>query len=70
MSPITVTGKVLGRSKPLFTNWRVPIPPSIGAGGDRLIETQLGLCLTNIYRQVLNLNERSPNYADHAQPLD
>lgn len=33
MSPITVAGKVLGRSKPLFTDWRVPLPPSIGEGG-------------------------------------
>ncbi|KJH70793.1 hypothetical protein [Aliterella atlantica] len=47
MSTITVTGKVLGRSKPLFTNWRVPIPPIIGAGGEvltlRILLTQIVL---------------------------
>lgn len=45
MSTITVTGKVLGRSKPLFTDWHVPILPSISAGGDRLT---LRILLTQI----------------------
>lgn len=36
MSTITVAGKVLGRSKPLFTDWRVPLPPSIDEGGEVL----------------------------------
>lgn len=45
MSTITVTGKILGRSKPLFTDWHIPIPPSIGAGGDRLT---LRILLTQI----------------------
>lgn len=47
MSTITVTGKVLGRSKPLFTDWQVPIPPSIGNGGEvltlRILLTQIVL---------------------------
>lgn len=47
MSTIAVTGKVLGRSKPLFTNWRVPLPPSISDGGEvltlRILLTQIVL---------------------------
>ena len=45
MSTITVAGKVLGRSKPLFTDWRVPLPPSIDKGGEvltlRILLTQI-----------------------------
>ncbi len=47
MSTITVAGKVLGRSKPLFTDWRVPLPPSISDGGEvltlRILLTQIVL---------------------------
>ena len=47
MSTITVVGKVLGRSKPLFTDWRVPLPPNIGTGGEvltlRILLTQIVL---------------------------
>ena len=30
---ITVEGKLLGRTKPLFTDWRVPLPPDIFING-------------------------------------
>ncbi len=47
MSTITVASKVLGRSKPLFTDWHVPLPPSISDGGEvftlRILLTQIVL---------------------------
>jgi len=34
-STITVSGKLLGRTKPLFTDWRIPLPPDISSNGKR-----------------------------------
>jgi hypothetical protein len=33
---ITISGQLLGRTKPLFTDWRVPLPPDIFDNGKRL----------------------------------
>ena len=33
---ITIDGKVLGRSRPLFADWAVPYPPDLRDGGDHL----------------------------------
>jgi hypothetical protein len=30
---ITISGKALGRKKPLFADWSVPFPPDLGDGG-------------------------------------
>ncbi len=33
---ITVTGKILGQKKPLFTDWAISLPPDLFGSGDRL----------------------------------
>jgi hypothetical protein len=33
---ITISGKTLGRKKPLFADWSIPFPPDLSEGGDRL----------------------------------
>jgi hypothetical protein len=33
---ITITGKTLGKKKPLFADWSIPFPPDLREGGDRL----------------------------------
>jgi hypothetical protein len=30
---ITISGKALGRKKPLFADWSIPLPPDAGDGG-------------------------------------
>lgn len=35
-STILVEGKVLGRKRPLFTDWQIDLPPSWGQHGDRI----------------------------------
>jgi predicted nucleic acid-binding protein len=30
---ITISGKTLGRKKPLFADWSIPLPPDLGDGG-------------------------------------
>jgi hypothetical protein len=35
-STIAISGKLLGKSKPLFTDWYVPLPPEIFGGGQHL----------------------------------
>jgi hypothetical protein len=30
---ITITGKTLGKKKPLFADWSIPFPPELGEGG-------------------------------------
>jgi hypothetical protein len=30
---ITISGKALGRKKPLFADWSIPLPPEAGEGG-------------------------------------
>lgn len=35
-STILVEGKVLGRKRPLFTDWQIDLPPSWGPLGDRI----------------------------------
>ncbi len=33
---IAISGKALGRKKPLFADWSIPFPPDLREGGDRL----------------------------------
>ncbi len=33
---ITISGKVLGRKKPLFADWSIPFPPDLRESGDRI----------------------------------
>lgn len=35
-STITISGKLLGKSKPLFTDWNIPLPPEILGGRQHL----------------------------------
>src|SRR2546421_933387 len=30
---ITISGKTLGKKKPLFADWSIPFPPDLGEGG-------------------------------------
>ena len=45
---LTISGKVLGRKQPLFTDFSVPLPPDEGAGGltlrtliDRIVRSEV-----------------------------
>lgn len=38
---IFVEGKLLGRTKPLFTDWRIPLPPELSCDGNRLTLREL-----------------------------
>ncbi len=31
---ITITGKTVGKKKPLFADWSIPFPPDLGDGGN------------------------------------
>jgi hypothetical protein len=31
---LTIDAKILGRKKPLFQDWSIPLPPDVGGGGD------------------------------------
>lgn len=33
---VTISGKALGRKKPLFADWSIPFPPDLRGEGDRL----------------------------------
>jgi hypothetical protein len=33
---LTISGKALGRKKPLFADWSIPFPPDVGKGGDHI----------------------------------
>jgi hypothetical protein len=33
MAMLTISGKALGRKKPLFADWSIPFPPDVGDGG-------------------------------------
>lgn len=35
-STITIEGKLLGKSKPLFADWLIPFPPDLSNNGKRL----------------------------------
>ena len=30
---LTISGKALGKKKPLFADWSIPFPPDLGDGG-------------------------------------
>ncbi|MEL7225709.1 MAG: hypothetical protein AAF810_00170 [Cyanobacteria bacterium P01_D01_bin.36] len=42
---ILVDGKVLGRRRPLFTDWAVPLPPVEGSGNSPLTLRDLIICV-------------------------
>lgn len=44
-SVIKVEGKVLGRRRPLFTDWSVPLPPDAGDGGKPFTLRDLIICV-------------------------
>jgi hypothetical protein len=44
---ITISGKALGKKKPLFADWSIPFPPDLKEGGDGLTLRDL---LTRIVR--------------------
>jgi hypothetical protein len=33
---LTISGKALGKKKPLFADWSIPFPPDLNDGGDHL----------------------------------
>jgi hypothetical protein len=33
---LTIDGRILGRKKPLFADWSIPLPPDLGGDGDPL----------------------------------
>lgn len=45
LSAITVEGKVLGRRRPVFTDWSVPLPPGSVSGGGSLTLRDLIICV-------------------------
>lgn len=46
-STITVEGKVLGRRRPLFTDWSVPLPPGVSDGGKPFTLRDLIVCVVH-----------------------
>ncbi len=55
-SVITVEGKVLGRRRPLFPDWSVPLPPSVGEGGKPFTLRDLIVCV--VHSEVAAFEER------------
>lgn len=39
---ITISGKVLGKKKPLFADWSIPLPPNLGEGGSTSLRDIIG----------------------------
>jgi hypothetical protein len=39
---ITISGKTLGRKKPLFADWSIPFPPDLGDGGALTLRDLIG----------------------------
>jgi hypothetical protein len=39
---LTISGKALGRKKPLFANWSIPFPPNLGHGGSLTLRDLIG----------------------------
>jgi hypothetical protein len=39
---LTISGKTVGRKKPLFADWSVPPPPDLGDGGSLTLRDLLG----------------------------
>jgi hypothetical protein len=39
---LTISGKVLGRKKPLFADWSIPFPPDLGDGGSITLRDLIG----------------------------
>ena len=53
---LTISGKALGRKKPLFADWSIPFPPDLAEGGDQLTLRDL---ITRIVRgEVVAFKER------------
>jgi hypothetical protein len=47
---ITISGKTLGKKKPLFTDWSIPFPPDLGDGGSLTLRELIG----RIVREEVN----------------
>jgi hypothetical protein len=39
---LTISGKALGRKKPLFADWSIPFPPDLGDGGSITLRDLIG----------------------------
>jgi hypothetical protein len=39
---LTISGKALGRKKPLFADWSIPFPPDLGDGGSLTLRDLIG----------------------------
>jgi hypothetical protein len=39
---ITITGKALGKKRPLFADWSIPFPPDLGDGGALTLRDLIG----------------------------
>ena len=53
-SMLTISGKALGRRKPLFTDWSIPLPPDLGGEGRTLRD----LIVKVVNAEVLAFKER------------
>ena len=53
---LTVSGKTLGKKKPLFADWSVPFPPDLSSEGDRL--TLRGLITRVVHAEVEAFHQR------------
>jgi hypothetical protein len=51
---LTVTGKALGRKKPLFADWSIPLPPGTGGEGTTLRDIIAQL----VHTEVSSFKER------------
>jgi hypothetical protein len=39
---LTISGKTLGKKKPLFADWSIPFPPDLGDGGSLTLRDLIG----------------------------
>jgi hypothetical protein len=53
---VTISGKALGRKKPLFADFSIPFPPDLGGDGDRI--TLRDLITRIVYGEVTAFRER------------
>jgi hypothetical protein len=55
---LTISGKALGRKKPLFADWSIPFPPDVGEGGDHVTLRDL---ITRIVRGEVEAFKKRQN---------
>ena len=64
---LTITGKVVGRKKPLFADWSVPFPPDLREGGEG--PTLRDLITRIVHAEVDAFRQRQEDLGQRPSPL-